>query len=81
MSEENKRKRLESELVSTIKREQRRNYIILYSVTFIILIVLILISMANGFFTSEEFIVNILHNIIGILPPLLIFDFFNEKLC
>ncbi len=80
MSEDNKRKKLESELVSTIKREQRRNYIILYSVTFLILIVLILISVVNGFFTSEEFIVNILHNIIGILPPLLIFDFFNEKL-
>ena len=80
MSEDNKRKRLESELVSTIKREQRRNYIILYSVTFAILIVLILVSVANDFFSSEEFIVNILHNIIGILPPLLIFDFFNEKL-
>lgn len=80
MKEENKRKKVENELVNTIKREQRRNYIILYSITFIILIVLVLFSMIRGFFSSEEFVVNIVNNIIGILPPLLIFDFFNEKL-
>lgn len=33
-----------------------------------------------GFFSSSEFIVNIINNIIGIIPPILIFDFFNEKL-
>lgn len=34
----------------------------------------------NNFFSGEEFVVNIVNNLIGILPPILIFDFFNEKL-
>ena len=80
MSDDNKRQNLENTLSSTIKREQTRNYIILYSVTIIILMILLAYSFAKGFFSSEDFIVNIVNNIIGILPPILIFDFFNEKL-
>ena len=79
-NDEKKRKNLESELVKTIKREQTRNYIILYSVTFIILILLILYAFSKGYFQSGEFVVNIINNIIGIIPPILIFDFLNEKL-
>lgn len=68
------------ELLKSIKREKTRNYIILYLVTFVILIVLILFSFSQNYFSSQDFIVNIVNNIIGIIPPILIFDFFQEKL-
>lgn len=74
------RKKHRKELLKSVKREQRRNYIILYSVTFGIWLALVLYSTLKGFFSSGEFIVNVINNIIGIIPPILIFDFFNEKL-
>ena len=69
-----------NELIKAAQREKKRNYIILYTVTLLVWLVLVSISFIKGFFTGEEFIVNIVNNIIGILPPILIFDFFNEKL-
>ena len=69
-----------NELIKAAQREKKRNYIILYTVTLLVWLVLVSISFVKGFFTGEEFIVNIVNNIIGILPPILIFDFFNEKL-
>lgn len=68
------------ELVKSVKREKRRNYIILYSVTAAIWGVLMIVSLTNGFFTGKGFIVDVVQNLVGILPPLLLFDFFNEKL-
>ncbi len=66
--------------MEAIKREKTRNYIILYMVTLVIWLILLIYSFVKGFFTGEEFIVNVVNNIIGILPPILIFDFFNERL-
>lgn len=69
-----------SDLIKAAKREKRRNYIILYMVTMFVWIALVIFSFLKGYFTGQEFIVNVVNNIIGILPPILIFDFFNEKL-
>lgn len=68
------------ELLNAIKREKTRNYIILYTVVLLIWIALMIYSFVNNFFSGKEFVVNIVNNLIGILPPILIFDFFNEKL-
>lgn len=75
-----KKKNNDSEFLKAIKREKARNYVILYAVILVIWLILLIISLVNGFFTKQEFIVNLLYNISGILPPILIFDFFNEKL-
>lgn len=69
-----------NDLLKAVKRERTRNYVILYTVTIVIFFVLLLYSFAMGYFTSGDFVANVVNNIIGILPPLLIFDFFNEKL-
>lgn len=69
-----------NDLLKAVKREQRRNYVILYTVTIIIFFILLFFSFSMGYFTSGDFVANVVNNIIGILPPLLIFDFFNEKL-
>lgn len=68
------------ELIKAIKREKTRNYVILYTVVFLVWTILTIFSLANNYFSQEEFIVNIVNNLIGIIPPILIFDFFNEKL-
>lgn len=75
-----KKKIEDNPFLSAIKREKTRNYVILYAVILVIWLVLFIISLVNGFFTKDEFVVNLLYNISGILPPILIFDFFNEKL-
>lgn len=75
-----KSKRQKNELLKAVKREQKRNYIILYVVTFVIWLILLLYSFLKDYFTTNDFIVNVVNNIIGIIPPILIFDFFNEKL-
>lgn len=67
-------------LLKSLEREKRRNYTILYTTVVIVWIVLVFISFLLGYFSVDELIVNIINNIIGILPPILIFDFFNEKL-
>lgn len=77
MKNKNKNK---DELIKALKREKTRNYVILYTTVLLVWIVLVIISFLKGFFSGEDFIVNIVNNIIGILPPILIFDFFNEKL-
>lgn len=64
----------------SVKREKRRNYIILYSVTLIVWLALLLYSFNKGIFSTDNFVENVVNNIIGIIPPILIFDFFNEKL-
>ncbi len=75
-----KQKTSYEELVKTVQREKKKNYIILYTVTVIVWLVLVAISFLAEFFSLQEFIVNIINNLIGIIPPILIFDFFNEKL-
>lgn len=77
MKEKEKSKK---EVMKLLAREKKRNYVILYSVTLIILIALIFISYLMKAFNVSEFVNNIINNIIGILPALLIFDFFNEML-
>ncbi len=69
-----------SELMGSLKREKKRNYVILYTVTLAVWLLLVAYSFLKGFFNGGEFVVNVVNNIIGILPPILIFDFFNEKL-
>ena len=69
-----------NELMGSLKREKKRNYVILYTVTLVVWLLLVAYSFLKGFFNGEEFVVNVVNNIIGILPPILIFDFFNEKL-
>lgn len=76
----NKKRDIRNEVFKKIKREKNRNYIILYSVIIIIFLVLFIYSYTNGLFSGKEFVVDLLQNILGILPPILIFDFFNEKL-
>lgn len=67
-------------LLKTLEREKKRNYFILYTVTLMIWLVLVIFAFNRGFWDSDEFVVNIINNIIGIIPPILIFDFFAEKL-
>ncbi len=69
-----------TELIKAVQREKRRNYTILYTVTLLVWIVMVIFSFLKGYFTGKEFVINVVNNIIGILPPILIFDFFNEKL-
>lgn len=69
-----------SELMGSLKREKKRNYVILYTVTLAVWLLLVAYSFLKGFFNGGDFVVNVVNNIIGILPPILIFDFFNEKL-
>lgn len=66
-------------LMKSLEREKRRNYAILYITVLIIWILLVIYSNKQGFFSSEELIVNIINNIIGILPPILIFDFLTKN--
>lgn len=68
------------ELLKSAEREKKRNYIILYTTVLLVWLLLTIYSFVKGFFSGEEFVINIINNIIGILPPILIFDFFNEKL-
>jgi hypothetical protein len=49
-------------------------------VTIIIFLVLFFYSYASGLFSGREFAVDLLLNMIGIIPPILLFDFFNDKL-
>ncbi|MGN0657166.1 MAG: hypothetical protein ACI4KR_10270 [Ruminiclostridium sp.] len=74
------RNRDKNELLKAVKREKTRNYVILYTTVLLIWIALTIFSFVNNFFSGKEFVVNIVNNLIGILPPILIFDFFNEKL-
>ncbi len=74
------RKKDKNELLKAVKREKTRNYVILYTTVLLIWIGLTIFSFVNNFFSGKEFVVNIVNNLIGILPPILIFDFFNEKL-
>jgi hypothetical protein len=75
-----KSKREKSELYKSVKREKRRNYIILYITTVFILAILMVYGFREGFFTKGNFIENVVNNMIGILPPILLFGIFNEKL-
>jgi len=75
-----RRKANKDEIMNVVIREKRKNYVILYSVTLIIWVCLVAFSFLKGYFSGKDFIVNIVNNLIGIIPPILIFDFFNEKL-
>jgi len=75
-----KKKQPKDEILNAVMREKRKNYIILYAVTLLIWIGLVAFSFLRGYFSGKEFIINIVNNLIGIIPPILIFDFFNEKL-
>lgn len=68
------------ELLSQAESTIRRNRIILFGVIVIIESILVAISMALKWFSISEFVVNIVNNIIGILPPMLLFDYFYEKI-
>lgn len=74
------REKEHNELLSAIKREKKKNYFILYTVVLVVWLALLAVSFIFNFFSGQEFIVNVVNNLIGILPPILIFDFFNEKL-
>ena len=77
-NKENIRKKTTSDdLMQTVKREQRRNYVILYIAVLLVWLILMLVSLNKGYFSMDGFIVDVIHNIVGILPPILIFDFFN----
>ena len=69
-----------NELLKAVKREKTRNYVILYTTVLLIWIGLTIFSFVNNFFSGKEFVINLVNNLIGIIPPILIFDFFNEKL-
>lgn len=69
-----------NELLKAVKREKTRNYVILYTTVLLIWICLTIFSFVNNFFSGKEFVINLVNNLIGIIPPILIFDFFNEKL-
>lgn len=68
------------QLLSQAESTIRRNRVILFGVIVLIELVLIGISLALKWFSVSEFIVDIINNIIGILPPMLLFDYFYEKI-
>lgn len=69
-----------AQLINAAKREKRRNYAILYILTLTVWLALVIYSFINDFFTFNELIVDIIISLVGVLPPILLFDFFNEKL-
>lgn len=80
MSSKTKEEREEKQSLKMAEESLKKSYSVLYAVVFAVFVILTGISYYIGCFSVEEFIVNILNNIIGIIPPLLIFDFFIEKL-
>lgn len=68
------------ELLSQAEVSIRRNRVILFITIALIELVLVGLSMALKWFSISEFIINIVNNIIGILPPMLLFDYFYEKI-
>ena len=48
-----------SELMGSIKREKKRNYVILYTVTLAVWLLLVAYSFLKGFFNGGEFVVNV----------------------
>lgn len=75
-----KKKNNDNNILKKLKKEKNRNYFILYSVTIIVFLILFIYSYLRGYFTIKGFAVEWLLNMLGIIPPILIFDFFNEKL-
>lgn len=69
-----------AQLINAAKREKRRNYAILYILTLTVWMALVIFSFLNGFLTFKELVVDIIISLVGVLPPILLFDFFNEKL-
>lgn len=69
-----------NQLINAAKREKRRNYAILYVLTLAVWVGLVIYSFINNLLTFNELIVDIIISLVGVLPPILLFDFFNEKL-
>lgn len=72
--------REKKELLKVVKKDKYKNYVILYSVTLLVWILLVACSFFMGRLTWDEFIINIINSMIGILPSVLLFDILNEKL-
>ena len=71
-----------NELLKAVKREKTRNYVILYTTVLLIWICLTIFSFVNNFFSGKEFVINLVNNLIGIIPPILIiisFIIFSKK--
>lgn len=68
------------ELLSQAESTIRRNRVILFCVIVIIEVILVAVSMALKWFDRSNFVRSIVNNIIGILPPMLLFDYFYEKI-
>ena len=74
------RKERTSKLLSRAEANIKRNRVILFGVIILVEIVLIIVSVVLKWFSISEFVIDIVNNIIGILPPILLFDFFYERI-
>lgn len=72
--------KITKEALSEAEKNIKRDRYILFSVIVGIEVVLVIISIICRWFSISEFLINIINNIIGILPPILLFDFFYEKI-
>ncbi len=75
-----RQKQLKQQLLRQTRTNLRRNYTLLFVVTIVVFCILVAISVAMKTFNIQNFIVDVINNMIGILPPILLFDFFYNKL-
>lgn len=68
------------ELLSQAESNIKRDRALLFGAIILIEGILIVISVALKWFSVSGFIINIINNIVGILPPMLLFDYFYEKI-
>lgn len=64
----------------SVNELHHRNLALLYTVTIIVFLVLVLISWVTNRFSFGDFISNIIGNLIGAIPPLLLFDIFYSRI-
>lgn len=76
-----KRYKRENEILMKIaKRDKYKNYVIVFFVAFVFWIILVVSSFLMERLTVDEIITKVIDGLIGILPPVFLFDILNEKL-
>ncbi len=75
-----KRSKEKDELIKFVKKEKNKNYMILYTITASVWVLLVIFAFFKNYINGESFSLELIYSFIGILPPILLFDFFNEKL-
>lgn len=75
-----KEKKMENEILTLIKHEKRKDYLILYICIIIFFLITLLLCIIKGYFSWSVFLQSILINLLGLIPAILFFDFFYRKI-